>query len=1375
MTSPKEARPTPPIDTGGGAYIAGNVDAQRDVFIGTKWEIKPDVARDVTGLRNPYLGLRAFTFDDRDAFTGRADKINEAVRMLTDPAGPRTLLFVTGASGCGKSSFAQAGVQPALVAHYAQRTFAVAHVSFRPSTHPIAMLADALVQLGVPKRVAADPLGTIGTPESFAAFVGEHTAQDGVNVVLIDQFEELFTETVNPDERKAFIGILSQLPPFGSLRTHLLATLRSDFLGDLFKHRDLYKLATPGIDLREMNETELQESIERPLQARAEHSTVYHGKSWEPDLVRELAAQATKDATYLPLLQISLEELWRSGRLTLSSYRDMGWTLASAIKNRATTVVEFTDHDVSRPESRRPETDQQLILRLLLGLVQVSATADARPDSRRRRPRNKLVGETSSGAERLLKDLIDARLLSVQHQDNEAYVDIIHESLIANWDWLKAAIAAERRDLQRRARFEPAHEEWLQHGQTDDFLLRGVRLAEASELAEHDDIAMRSTTARDLLARSKDRERAEDQRELLEEQQRRDHQRALQLSESLRLASEAREIVASEPDVALLVAWEALLRDRNQLSETVFRETLDSLPASVQVLGRPGDSSEVKAAFLDSGLICATGGDGTIWSWTSDGVPRPKFMIPGGGATMILPVAGDKLLSYRDRYLRLHNAVTGQTLGTLTLRGVPIGLPGFASETISVSDDGTCLVKVEKRGWLVSVTATVKARRRLRNVRCLTLVRSLRFVDELFESPSSPPHVLCAIIDRSGSTIVIGDSDGAKVFDRDGTLRAELDAGGDVVSAAVLSDGTIVTGTMQGRGETWGADGSSRGVFRERGGLDLLIQAVDPAGKHIATTNYGSGTIEIRDATGKTLVTLAGHQGHVRSAAFSPDGKLLASGSEDGTVRVWDWSAARQHAVLSGHRSMVNYAAFHPSDASVLLSADSAGFLRLWRLESSIVPPFTGHRKRVDLLRRNAMGTLSSDGQSTRIWSMDGTSVAMEGRMLATSAAPAGPGCLVLTAAGRVARLWHIEPGREPSLRSEITSSAADGKVIHAAIERDMAASIGPAGRHVVLLQGLTPTLWSDASGLIGVLACVDSRQVEHPHDRVVGFGFDGTGSRVALASENGMVWIWSTTAGELASTFLADRSAPDRTFDLAFDPRGEMIATGVRDEVGLWNWHGERIGRLPTGGYKVYRVAFFPDGERILTIADSPEGGPLGVPELWTRTGERIARLDSLDTICNAKPVFDERGRYLCLPVGYPAHGIGVVDASGAVIGTLRAARRVCVQGEPAVAPDGERVAIAFDDGQVRIWDFATQRRIMTLRVGKVGPIDFSPDGRILLAASTSGPIERHPMHVEDLFRSAARRLGRVLTPEELRIFQIEKPKLTAASLRAYILEPAP
>jgi hypothetical protein len=104
----------------------------------------------VQGLPNPYLGLQPFTYAERAKYAGRDAQIAVALTKLTTPGEQRTLLFITGASGSGKSSFAQAGLIPALEQHYQQRHQTVRHAVFRPSKQPMAMLGDALLQLGMP-------------------------------------------------------------------------------------------------------------------------------------------------------------------------------------------------------------------------------------------------------------------------------------------------------------------------------------------------------------------------------------------------------------------------------------------------------------------------------------------------------------------------------------------------------------------------------------------------------------------------------------------------------------------------------------------------------------------------------------------------------------------------------------------------------------------------------------------------------------------------------------------------------------------------------------------------------------------------------------------------------------------------------------------------------------------------------------------------------------------------------------------------------------------------------------------------------------------------------------------------------------------------
>jgi hypothetical protein len=121
------------INRSGGA----DLNAGRDINIGgdvvgrDKIVYTGDQQYDVHGLANPYLGLQSFTYADCAKYAGREKLIAETVARLTMPDDPLALLFVTGASGSGKSSFVQAGVLPALEKHYA--ALSVKWAVFRPS------------------------------------------------------------------------------------------------------------------------------------------------------------------------------------------------------------------------------------------------------------------------------------------------------------------------------------------------------------------------------------------------------------------------------------------------------------------------------------------------------------------------------------------------------------------------------------------------------------------------------------------------------------------------------------------------------------------------------------------------------------------------------------------------------------------------------------------------------------------------------------------------------------------------------------------------------------------------------------------------------------------------------------------------------------------------------------------------------------------------------------------------------------------------------------------------------------------------------------------------------------------------------------------
>ncbi len=321
-------------------------------------------------------------------------------------------------------------------------------------------------------------------------------------VIVIDQFEELFTQS-NAQPRDALFNLLTHLPPFRSTRTHIIATVRADYLPELFALPELYEIAKRGIDLRAMSVDELREATQQPLRATYPDKD----KRFQPELVERLAQDAVENAAYLPLLQVTLEEIWRRGKLTLGAYTN----LADAIKQRADKVLEFQDFAAAQPSQPRSPEEQAALLNLCLDLVDVSLDDEARRDVRRRRSKSELI---SSAPERvqLINALTQARLLSVSTaygRHAHAEVNLIHETLLSNWDRLQQAIAERRHELRQRVRFEQQLKEWIGQDRADGYLLTGVHLAEARELANRSDVALCDDGAKDFVRFSIEREDAQ--------------------------------------------------------------------------------------------------------------------------------------------------------------------------------------------------------------------------------------------------------------------------------------------------------------------------------------------------------------------------------------------------------------------------------------------------------------------------------------------------------------------------------------------------------------------------------------------------------------------------------------------------------------------------------------------------------------------------------------------------------------------------------------------------------------------------------------------------------------------------------------------------
>ncbi len=190
---------------------------------------------------------------------------------------------------------------------------------FRPGRHPLAALNRALVQAGLRDLARASDLwATVPNPDAFDHVLETLTPRGQVNLLVLDQFEELFTQA-EPAQGDALIAILVGLQPFAQVQTHLIATLRADYLPALLDITELFRVAKAcSIDLRAMTTQELGQAIRRPLDWQNEQLRA--DTRWQPELVDRLVADTAGQPALLPLLQVTQEAIWASGRLTLDRY-----------------------------------------------------------------------------------------------------------------------------------------------------------------------------------------------------------------------------------------------------------------------------------------------------------------------------------------------------------------------------------------------------------------------------------------------------------------------------------------------------------------------------------------------------------------------------------------------------------------------------------------------------------------------------------------------------------------------------------------------------------------------------------------------------------------------------------------------------------------------------------------------------------------------------------------------------------------------------------------------------------------------------------------------------------------------------------------------
>lgn len=446
-----------------------------------------------TPARNPYKGLEAFGEADARDFHGRTRAVGDLIERIAE----RRLVAVVGPSGCGKSSLVEAGLIPAVKERDREAHEKWVTAVMFPGSYPFVELELALARVAVRDP---GPIGDLFEDDHGLVRAVKRILPKGTRLLLvIDQFEELFTLTRDEPTRDRFLRALVELAGDDRSNARVVVTLRADFFDRPLQYPSFGRLLKEGtFPLTTPEREELADAIRLPAEAV--------GVSWVPGLVEQIVDNVGAAPGALPLLQYALTEVFaarESDELTLDDYHSVGGVLG-AVGAHADQVYESL-------KSSQREVARHMFLRLVA----------VQPSGEQTRQRTRLVDlapvAPAGELDAVLSAFGDARLVTFDRDPitRGPTVEVAHEAILTRWSRLASWITAAREDLLLHQRLADATTEWEESGRSDAYLLAGGRLQHVLSwsadtefsltVAEHEYLALSERRLTEDLARKRRR------------------------------------------------------------------------------------------------------------------------------------------------------------------------------------------------------------------------------------------------------------------------------------------------------------------------------------------------------------------------------------------------------------------------------------------------------------------------------------------------------------------------------------------------------------------------------------------------------------------------------------------------------------------------------------------------------------------------------------------------------------------------------------------------------------------------------------------------------------------------------------------------------
>ena len=890
------------------------------------------------GDRPPYRGLEKFGPQDAEWFFGRESETQQLIEHLKTAC----FLAVLGPSGSGKSSVVLAGLVPALQKGKLPGSADWPVLIVTPTEQPLEELAVHLADL-VPSGSVGTLLEDLETDEKTLHLTARQALKNAPAtqrvLLLVDQFEEVFTLCREEAAREKFFANLLYASGVEGGRTIVVLTMRADFLVKSAQYPELTdRLSTLQFFVTPMVGSQLREAIEQPA--------TRSGLELEPGLADVILGDVEDQPGRLPLLEHALLELWkrRDGhRLTFKAYHEINGVTGALARTADATYESFT------------EPQRTIARRILLQLVQ---PGEGTNDTRRPAKRSELITrpEEAERVDFVLRRLANERLLTIgwERETAEAVVNLAHEALVRSWPNFQRWIDENRESLRTRARLREAAEEWARLNHDPGALYRGARLEQASEWAEEHANDLNSAERKFLRA----------SRELQKNELKAAKKRAVQLRNRLFYLAGALLLAIAMAIAAALFGvrtYQSTIEAERQTRLSLARELaarslglLEGDPelsmllaieaASITYQMNGGSTSDAKVALNRTLAIPFRGVLGGNKGWINSASFSPDGM-------RIVTASNDGTARLWDLQGNLIVALGGHTGGVTSA---------------SFSPDGRWIVTVGNDG-----------------------VARLWDADGAFLKvlEGHTDWVSLASFSPDGTRIATASGDGtARLWDVEGNLIAALGDHTDTVWSANFSpDGTrIVTASADGTARLWDGEGNFLTVL-EGHTYSVRSATFSPDGTRIATTGCDDRddgglctlqTARLWDSGGNLLSLFGGHTDWIYSASFSPDGTRIVTASDDGTARLWD-GEGNFLTLLQAHTDGVRSASFSP-DGMRIVTASNDGTARLWDVEGNLIAALEGHKDRV------YSATFSPDGARIVTASADGTARLWdgEGRLL---------------------------------------------------------------------------------------------------------------------------------------------------------------------------------------------------------------------------------------------------------------------------------------------------------------------------------------------------------------------------------------------------------